>query len=284
LKGQSRAEAFAWMIGAQILFAAMALFARFVGRGLPWQEVAAARMLVALVLTWGIARARGVSLAVVDKKLAWLRTLFGTLSAAGSFYVYARPALPIGDAVTVINTSPIFVAFLAWPLLGERVSRRVAIAIGVAFLGIVAVAQPSFRASPGVLAIGVLAALCTAFAMAWLRKLGPGESSEAIVFHFMCFGTVALALATVPVWVTPDVPSAIYLAATGVTGGLAQLAMTRAYALDDAARVSAIGYSGVVFARLFALVVFAEVPNGLQLAGSALVIAAGVLLTKRTAR
>jgi drug/metabolite transporter (DMT)-like permease len=281
MRKQSRAGAFAWMIAAQALFAAMALGARFVGRSLPWQEVAAARMAVALVLTWGIARARGRSLAIVDRKHAWLRTVFGTVAAAGSFYVYARPALPIGDAVTVINTSPIFVACLAWPLLGERVSPRVAVAIGVAFLGIVAVAQPSFHASWGVLVVGVLSALFTAFAMSWLRKMGPGESSEAIVFHYMCFATATLALATVPVWVTPDLRSAGFLLFTGVAGGLGQLTMTRAYSLDDAARVSAIGYSGVVFARLFALPVFGEVPNAVQLAGSLLVIGAGLLLAKR---
>jgi drug/metabolite transporter (DMT)-like permease len=281
---QSRVQAFAWMTAAQALFAAMALGARFVGRDVPWQEVAAARMLVALVLTFAIARTRGQSLAITDKKHAWLRTIFGTVAAAGSFYVYARPMLPIGDAVTVINTSPIFVAFLAWPLLGERVSRSVALAIGLAFVGILVVAQPSFRVSAGVLGVCVLSAVCTAFAMTWLRKMGPGESSEAIVFHYMCVATVTLALASIPVWKTPDLHSLAFLLFTGVTGGLAQLAMTRAYSLDDAARVSAIGYSGVVFTRLFALPVFGEVPSVAQIAGSVLVIGAGVVLALRGRR
>jgi drug/metabolite transporter (DMT)-like permease len=268
------------MLVAQALFAAMALGARFVGRDVPWQEVAAARMLVAVVLTWSIARARGASLAIVDQKLAWLRTIFGTLSAAGTFYVYARPLLPLGDAVTVLSSSPIFVALLAWPMLGERVSRRVAAAIGVGFLGIAAVAQPSFQASPGIIGLCVLTALASAFAMAFLRRMGPGESPEAIVFHFMAFGAAALTVATIPVWHTPDLRTAFWLLFTGLTGGLAQLALTRAYSLDDAARVSAVTYSSVVFVRVLALPVFGEVPNAAQLAGSALVIAAGWLLAR----
>jgi drug/metabolite transporter (DMT)-like permease len=275
---ENRLGAFAWMMAAQALFASMALGARFVGRDVPWQEVAAARMLVALVLTWAIARARGVSLAITDRKHAWLRTVFGTVAAAATFYVYARPALPIGDAVTVLNTSPIFVALLAWPLLGERVSRGVALAISLAFLGILAVARPSLQASSGELGVCLLSAVCTAFAMMWLRRMGPGESSEAIVFHFMWVGTLALGVASVPVWKTPDLHGATFLLFTGITGGLAQLAMTRAYSKDHAARVSAVGYSGVVFARLFALPVLGEVPSVAQVAGSVLVVVAGVVL------
>lgn len=274
-------RAFVWMVTAQALFACMALGARFVGKDIPWQEIAASRMLVALVLTWAIARARGRSLVIVDRKLAWLRTVFGTLAAGSTFYAYGKPSLPLGDAVTVLNTSPVFVALLAWPLLGERVPRAVAIAIAVSFAGVVAVAQPSLSASSGMVGVCVFSAVCTAFAMMYLRRMGPGETGEAIVFHFMTFGTLVLGLLSVPVFRVPDGRSLAFLLFTGLTGGLAQLAMTRAYSLDGAARVAAVGYAGVVFTRLFAFPAFGEVPSAAQLAGSALVVGAGVTLAMR---
>jgi drug/metabolite transporter (DMT)-like permease len=270
------------MMAAQALFAMMAMGARFVSRDVPWQEIAATRMLVALVLTWGVARARGRSLVVTDRRHAWLRAVFGTLSAAGTFYVYAQPLLPIGDAVTVLGTSPIFVAIVAWPLLGERVSGSTVLAILASFAGVWAVAQPSFRASSTVLGVCVLTSACTALAMTWLRRMGPGESGEAIVFHFMSVGTTALGLAAIPVWHTPDLHSATFLLLTGVAGGLGQLALTRAYSLDEAARVSSFGYASVVFARLFALPVFDEVPRAAQVLGSLLVVGAGVVTAWRT--
>ena len=52
----------------------------------------------------------------------------------------------------------------------------------------------------------------------------------------------------------------------------------RAYALEHAARVSAVSFSGVVFMRLLAVPIFREVPGPVQLAGSVLVIGSGVLL------
>jgi drug/metabolite transporter (DMT)-like permease len=112
--------------------------------------------------------------------------------------------------------------------------------------------------------------------MMWLRRMGPGESSEAIVFHFMAVGMVSLGVLAIPVWRTPDARSLGFLLFTGLSGGFAQLAMTRAYALDRAARVSAVGYTGVVCTRLLAIPLFGESPSILQVAGSALVVAAGV--------
>jgi drug/metabolite transporter (DMT)-like permease len=270
------------MMTAQALFASMAMGARFVSRDVPWQEIAAARMVVALVLTWGIARARGRSLVLVDRRHAWLRAVFGTLSAAGTFYVYAQPRLPIGDAVTVLGTSPIFVAIFAWALLGERVSGSTALAVLTSFAGVWAVAAPSFHASSAVLGVCVFASVCSALAMTWLRRIGPGESSEAIVFHFMSVATAALGLAAIPVWSTPDLRSATFLLLMGAAGGLGQLAMTRAYSLDQAARVSGFSYAGVVFARLLALASFGEVPRAAQVLGSLLVVGAGVAMAWRS--
>jgi drug/metabolite transporter (DMT)-like permease len=266
------------MVLAQALFAAMAGGARFVSRDVPWQEVAAVRMLVALALTWGMARARGRSLRITDQKHAWLRSIFGTIAAAATFYVYAQPALPLGDAATVLATAPLFIALLSWPLLGERVSGRLLSFIVLSFAGVGAVARPSFHASAFVVGVCLTSALSTALAMMWLRRIGPGESSEAIVFHFMAVGTVTLGLMAIPVWRTPDASSAGFLLITGLSGGLAQLAMTRAYSLDGAARVSAVGYTGIVCTRLVAIPLFGEIPSALQVAGSAVVVAAGVAM------
>lgn len=43
---------------------------------------------------------------------------------------------------------------------------------------------------------------------------------------------------------------------TGLPGGLAQVAMTRADSLDRAARTSARNYLGIIFMNIFAIPVF----------------------------
>ena len=281
MRPSASVHAAAWMLTAQALFSVMSIGARLVSRDVPWQEVCGARMLIAGVVAFVVAKSRGKSLRVTDQKFAWLRSIFGTLSAAGTFYVLAAKGIAIGDAVTLFATAPIFVALLSWPLLGERVRPSVIVAVAVAFIGILIVTKPSFESSRWVVIVGTLTALGSALAMMWLRKIGPGESSEAIVFHFMCVGSVALAFASIPVWRTPDSRSLLLLAMTGLAGGFAQLALTRAYSRDNAARVSVVGYSQIVFVRVIAFPLFGEVPSLVQVAGSVLVVGSGVILALR---
>jgi len=264
---------------AQLLFAAMAIGARIGGHSVPWQEVCASRFLVGAITAYALARVRGQSLRITNAREAWFRSGFGTLSAAGTFFLYAVPGLAIGDAATLLATSPIFVALMSAPLLGEPIRKSHVLALVFGFGGIALVAQPTFSTAGHLVAIGAATAVSSAVAMIWLRRIGPNESSEAIVLHFACVGSGTMLLASIPVWRTPDARDGVVLLVTGLCAGLAQIAMTRAYALDHAARVSALAFSGVVFVRILAVPIFGEVPNAMQTIGSLSVVGSGVLLT-----
>ena len=270
-----------WMTAAQALFAVMSIGARFGGQGVPWQEVAASRFFVGALAALAVALIRRTSLRVRRHKEQLWRSVFGTGAALATFFTLAAPELAVGDAVTLFATAPIFVALLSWPLLGEKVGGSVVLALVFAFAGIVLVAHPSFHTASYLVGSGTLAAVSSALAMVWLRRMGPDESSEGIVFQFSAFGTLVAVAISIPVWITPDLRTASFLLVTGLSGGLAQICMTRAYALDRAARISAIGYSGIVFTRVFALPVFGERPTLLAVAGSLLVIGSGVVLALR---
>jgi drug/metabolite transporter (DMT)-like permease len=172
----------------------------------------------------------------------------------------------------------VFVALASPALLGERVRASLAFGLVLGFSGIAVVAQPSFSAAGSVVAAGVATAMASATAMIWLRRIGPSESSEAVVLHFSCVGFVVSGLASIPVWRSPSLRDAVLLGVTGISAGLAQIAMTRAYSLDRAARVSAMGYSGVVMTRALAAPIFGEIPTIAQGLGSLLVVASGVVL------
>jgi drug/metabolite transporter (DMT)-like permease len=269
-----------WMLLAQACFAVMNVSARLAGGDLPWQEVAAARFLVGVLLAVLLARVRGVSLRITDRRASWGRAIFGTLSALCTFYALTSPRIHLADAVTLGATAPIFVAILAPSLLGEPRSRAAGAAVVIAFTGIALVLQPRFQSAIGVAAIATLGALLYAFAIMLLRRLGPGESGEAVVLHFSLVAMATTLLLSIPVWRTPSPRSALFLVGTGLAGGGAQLAMTRAYSLDGAARVSALSYLGILFTVLLAIPVFGERPSAAQIAGALAVIAAGLLLAR----
>lgn len=267
-----------WMVLAQICFAGMNVCTRFGARHVPWPEIAAVRFLVGALLAAAVGAAAGRSLRITDRRGAWHRSGFGTLAAAGSFYSLASDRIAVGDAATLGATAPIFVALLSGPMLGERVGRHVGLAVALAFAGVVAVVRPSFVLAAPVAMVATAGAFCYALAMIWLRRIGPGESHEAVVLHFSLVGLAAMVALALPVWRWPDWTGALALVGAGLGGGGAQLAMTRAYALQRAAPVTAVANLGVVFTHALAIPLFAERLSPWQYAGAALVIGATVLL------
>jgi drug/metabolite transporter (DMT)-like permease len=272
----------AWMIVAQACFAWMNVCTRFGARHLPWAEIAAVRFLVGALLAAALATLTGRSLRVTDRGGTWRRSLYGTLAAVGSFYALASSRIAVGDAATLGATTPIFVALLSRPLLGERVGRHVALAVALAFAGVLVIMRPSFAIAWPVALVATAGALFYALATIWLRRIGPAESHEAIVLHFSLVGLVTMLVLAAPVWRWPDWPGGLALLGAGLGGGGAQLAMTRAYSLQRAAPVSAVSNVGVVFTYLLAIPLFGDLPTPWQIGGAALVIAATALLTADT--
>ena len=84
----------------------------------------------------------------------------------------------------------------------------------------------------------------------------------------------------IPVWVWPDWRGTLLLLGAGLTGGGAQIAMTRAYSLHRAAPLAALSGLGIVLTHLLAIPIFGEQPGPWQVAGSILVIAASLMLAQ----
>ena len=53
-------------------------------------------------------------------------------------------------------------------------------------------------------AIAIAGAVLYALALIWLRKIGPGETPEAVVLHFSVVGLCAMLAFAIPVWEWPD--------------------------------------------------------------------------------
>jgi drug/metabolite transporter (DMT)-like permease len=268
----------AWMALAQLFFAGMNVCTRLGARTLPWAEVAAARFLVGLLMALALARWRNSPVRISDAGAAWRRSIYGTLAAICSFYALASSRIALGDAATLGATAPIFVVLLSRPLLGEHVSSAELLAVALGFTGILAVFRPSFGLALPVAAIATAGAVFYAVAMIWLRRMGPGESHEAVVIHFSLVALGACVLIALPSWRWPGGTDSIFLVGAGVGGGLAQIAMTRAYSLHRAAPVSALSGIGIVLTHALAIPIFTERPTVWQLGGSLLVIAASLLL------
>src|SRR5262249_54080257 len=158
----------------------------------------------------------------------------GSLAMLCTFFTVGAPALALGDAVTLGATSTIFIALLSPPLLGESGGRSIWIATPAAFAGVAMIAGPHFALAGHVVVVGLMGAIFTAVAMISLRRLGGAgtrkgasrtpDSPEAIVVHFSLVAAGLMFAVALPSLRAPDPMGALLLIATGVAGGLAQIA------------------------------------------------------------
>jgi drug/metabolite transporter (DMT)-like permease len=275
------------MCVASALFAVMTLAARSAAASANWAAIGASRAFMGAVVALVFALQTGASLKTRSPGLSWARSIFGTISAMATFYALSRVDLALGDAVTLLSTSPLFIAILAPWLLREPTNRRVWAVLVVAFAGVALIAGPhlSLRALPAIAA--VVAAVTSAIAMMFLRLMRSGqngepESTAAIAFHFAVLAFAVQLVANFFVWQMPTPRDWALLILAGTAGGLAQLAMTRAYALAQAARLGAMSYLGTVLSFIGSVAILGEEPRALQLVGSVMVVGAGVLLALTT--
>src|SRR5256885_1310630 len=83
-----------------------------------WRVTAIARSAIAFILTAWLARAGGVRLRFWRPGTLWMRSVVGSVSLLFSFYALSN--LHVSMAYTLLNTFPLWVTLLAWPVLGER--------------------------------------------------------------------------------------------------------------------------------------------------------------------
>ena len=120
-----------------------------------------------------------------------------------------------------------------------------------------------------------------ALAQVFVRRLVTDESTTAIVFYFSINAAI-LSLVTLPWgWVIPDPATFAMLVLAGILGGLGQVLLTSSYRFADASVIAPFEYASMLFAIAIGYAVFEEVPTLGMLAGSALVIAAGVMIILR---
>jgi drug/metabolite transporter (DMT)-like permease len=273
-------RALAFMLTGASCFAVMNAVAGSM-RHLPWPALGFARASLGLALALALSRARGASLAIVDRRRMWQRSLAGSSSMLCTFFALTH--MPLADATALLNTTPLWIAAFGFLALGERVSPRVLTALGVAFAGVILVERPGLRGG-GLAGLAALGAGCFgALAMINLRRLS-GETPEAVVVHFSATAAGVLGALSLAWFARHGAPAAFSAAdaarllAMGAAATAGQLAITRAYGLDRAARVGAAGWMQVVIALAIDALVFGRRPEARALAGIALLLTSGALL------
>ncbi len=263
-----------YMVLATFIFGVMNVFVKLLP-GIPAVEIVFFRSLISLALSYFMLRRQNVS--VWGKRKAWLflRGLSGAIALV--LYFYTLQVIPLATAVTIWFIVPIFASIIGIFLNKERVHFWQWVFYLIAFGGVVMVEGFDPRVTPGLMLIGIAAALFAGFAYNFIRKINTTEHPLVIIFYFP--------LVTLPLtgawsafnWVMPEGTEWLLLLMVGLLTQVAQFFLTKSYQLEEVSKVSSLTYLGIIYALIFGWLIFDETFNMKTYGGMAVVLLGVVL-------
>jgi drug/metabolite transporter (DMT)-like permease len=284
------------MLAACGLFALMSVGVKEMADRIPFAEQMFFRsvfaMPVVMLIVLRRTRAPGGLPAVLRTKRFgghFFRACTGTLAMGCSFY--ALTLLPLAEHHALTNATPLFVTLLSIPFLGEKVGLHRAGAVVVGFLGILVIAmgQGAFTgdyggaARNGIIA-AVLHGIFSAGTTLMVRTLSATEASTTIVLWQSLLMSSITALALPFVWVTPSAADFLLLVLVGLVGGVAQVALTEAWASAEVSSLAPYAYTSLIWAAVFGWVVFGDVPGFWTIIGAIIIVLASLYIMHRELR
>ena len=265
-----------WMIFGSVCFGTMNALVKWTAfHADVWMIIMVRSAVIALAVAI-FAASRGLSLKVSDKRKMLLRCVVGL--TAMILYFTALGRIPIGQAVTLQYTAPLFVALLSGRVIRERVEPMVALLVGCAFAGIVLIVSPDLSSidSDALLALG--SGFFAAMAYMYVRELRNTDSASSVVFWFAAFSVVGSIFQALPDVAGLEWKTVAALIGIGIGAGGGQVGITMAYHRANAAWVSAFSYLTVIVATFYGFTLFNETLGASDWLGGLLIVGSGIVL------
>lgn len=270
------------MLVAVALFALMDAGLKLLSPHYPPLQVATLRGLASLplVLVWVLCTVKPRTLLRVRWPLHLLRGALGIGMMFG--FVYGLRTMPLSTAYAITYVAPMLVTAMAGPLLGEKVGPRRWTAIVIGLVGVLVILRPTGQgmATLGGLAV-LLAAVCWAASAITVRLLTRHDSVQSMVLWFLVLLSLGAGVLAAPHWVPLRAADLWVIAGVGVSGSLAQMALTEAFRRGEASLISPLEYSSLVWAVGLDLALWHVLPDGMTWIGAGIIVASGLYLLRR---
>src|SRR5882757_1919813 len=273
------------MLGVLFMCTACALFpimngivkllaATYDPRQIVWFRIVIHLVLVALVfmprMGLGLFRTRQIGSQLVNSVMMLLSTLL---------FFSAVKSVGVAEAISISFVAPLAVVFLAWPLLGERITARRVVAVVVGFIGVLVVIRPGTSVFQWASVLLLGSAICYAIYQIIIRRLAGVDHPATSIFYSVLLGAILMSMLVPFVWVTPrNWLDWVLLLSLGALGGLGHYCVAKAMTYASANFVAPFNYTQMIGSVIVGYLMFAEVPDLYTWAGTALIVGAGLLV------
>lgn len=282
-----------WMLFASFVFAIMGVCVKLASSQYSTTEIVMYRGLTGVLFLALYVRLQHGSLRTA---FGWNHLSRGVIGVTALWLWFTSISLlPLATAMTLNYMAPIWIAAIlfvgGWWRKEKRFEWGLVAAIGMSFLGVTIMLRPAIHADQWLGAtVGLISGTLSALAYMQVRQLGKlGEPEYRVVFYFSLTGTVAGLLGTLIGsaftsnphfgWHAHDARGAALLVAIGVTGTMAQMAMTRAYRLGKTLVTANLQYSGIVFSSFWGVLIWGDLLDWLGWLGIFVILLSGLAAT-----
>ncbi|MGE5147888.1 MAG: DMT family transporter [Candidatus Eiseniibacteriota bacterium] len=280
-KAQNHGLGVAFLLAGVFCFAAMEATAKYLAHRYSVVEITWARYLTNL-LCLSVLFLNRPAVEVVRTARLRLQVLRSVFILGVTLFFFAGISLMrLADATAVLYAAPLFITALSVPLLGDRVGAHRWAGVAVGFVGVLVVTRPGSGVYGWPALLVLCGAVCYGFYVNITRMLGPTESPWATVFYTALVGAAAMSLAVPFFWRAPTLVDWLWLAETGVLGGVGHYFIFKAYEAAEPSALAPFTYSHLLWATLLGLVVFGEFPDAFTILGAAIIVASGIYIWHR---
>lgn len=204
------------------------------------------------------------------------------LLSSTAFNFLALRHLRLDQTTTIGFLTPLTVAVLAGPFLGEWIGWRRGIAIGVGFAGVLVALRPGVTAVHYAFAFSLAGMLSYAVFSLVTRYLASYDSAEVTLFYSLLAGSIVMAPFAIMEWQWPrDTFVWFLLLSMGFYGGLGHYLFIVAHRYAPASTIAPFLYISLLTHSTAGYFVFGQVPDRWTLVGAAIVILTGLYLLHR---
>ncbi|GKX29666.1 membrane protein [Vallitalea longa] len=273
----NKPKAVLFMLISAIAFALMQTMVKLAG-DIPTFEKVLFRNLVSLIIAVNVILKTKTPMFGKKENQKYLlgRSLLGLGGVV--FYFYAINNLIMADAAMLNKLSPFFVTIFAYVFLKEKLSKIQIPALLFVFIGSLLIIKPQFSFDIIPALSGLLSAICAGAAYTLVRLLKNKENPSTIVFYFSFVSVIAMIPLTILNFQMPVGSQWLYLIGTGVFAAIGQYGLTFAYKYAPAAEISIYNYTTIIFAAIMGFIVWGELPDGLSILGSIIIIATAITM------
>jgi drug/metabolite transporter (DMT)-like permease len=110
----------------------------------------------------------------------------------------------VAEAISISFVAPLAVVFLAWPLLGERITVMRLLAVVVGFAGVLVVIRPGSSVFQWASVMLVGSATAYAVYQIFIRRVAGLDHPSTSIFYSAFGSTIVMSMLVPFVWKTPD--------------------------------------------------------------------------------